>query len=154
MTRRYTAGPRHPDVTNYRAGVTVMDVLSDGLVHVALDLLDDPSAERNSRVDLGDLNELVESIRALGVLEPIGVRPALAGRYVVLFGSRRVAAGRLAGLETIPATVRLEADAASGAFGAPCTSTVGGRPVTACSNARSRLSERKRRACCEPRSSC
>jgi ParB/RepB/Spo0J family partition protein len=90
-----------------------MDVLSDGLVHVALDLLDDPSAAHNSRVDLGDLDELVDSVRALGVLEPIGVRPANNGRYVVLFGSRRLAAARLAGLDTIPVTVRPEADAAS-----------------------------------------
>ncbi|HEY1298128.1 MAG TPA: ParB/RepB/Spo0J family partition protein [Chloroflexota bacterium] len=90
-----------------------MDVLSDALVHVALELLDEPVAERNSRIDLGDLGELVESIRALGVLEPIGVRPTAGGRYVLLFGSRRVAAARLAGLDTIPATVRLEADAAS-----------------------------------------
>ena len=43
----------------------------------------------------------------MGVVEPIVVRPASAGRYHVIAGERRCAASRRLGLETIPAVVRL-----------------------------------------------
>lgn len=47
---------------------------------------------------------LIASVRDLGVLEPIGVRPNGHG-YAVLYGRRRIKAARAAGLETIPAMV-------------------------------------------------
>ncbi|MBI3944353.1 MAG: ParB/RepB/Spo0J family partition protein [Armatimonadetes bacterium] len=49
--------------------------------------------------------ELVASIRAQGVLEPILVRPAAEGRYQIIAGERRYRAAREAGLTTIPALV-------------------------------------------------
>jgi ParB family chromosome partitioning protein len=53
--------------------------------------------------------ELVESVRAQGVLEPILVRAAEAGRYQIIAGERRYRAACEAGLPTIPARV-LEID--------------------------------------------
>jgi ParB family transcriptional regulator, chromosome partitioning protein len=53
------------------------------------------------------LDELADSIRANGVLQPILVRPAKEqGRYVLILGERRLHASRKAGRTLIPAIVR------------------------------------------------
>ncbi|MDR7383312.1 ParB/RepB/Spo0J family partition protein [Promicromonospora iranensis] len=58
--------------------------------------------------DEGDLDELVESIREIGVLQPIVVRPDKAnpGEYELIMGERRWRATQAAELATIPAIVR------------------------------------------------
>ena len=53
----------------------------------------------------GSLEELAQSIRERGVLEPIVVRPK-DGKFEIVMGERRYRATRLAGLTTIPAIVR------------------------------------------------
>ncbi len=55
--------------------------------------------------DDDDLTELVGSIREVGVLQPVVVRPADDG-YELVMGERRWRASQQAGLETIPAIVR------------------------------------------------
>jgi ParB family transcriptional regulator, chromosome partitioning protein len=53
------------------------------------------------------LNELANSIKENGVLQPVVVRPAEeAGRYILVLGERRLRASKIAGKETIPAIVR------------------------------------------------
>ncbi len=52
---------------------------------------------------------LAESIKAQGLIQPVVVRPRLAGGYELIAGERRWRAAREAGLETVPAVVR-EAD--------------------------------------------
>ena len=53
------------------------------------------------------MEELAESIKANGVVQPIMVRPAdEEGRYVLIMGERRLHASKLAGKTTIPAMVR------------------------------------------------
>ncbi len=53
------------------------------------------------------LEELADSIKANGVVQPIVVRPAEEdGRYILVLGERRLHASKLAGRETIPAIVR------------------------------------------------
>ena len=55
------------------------------------------------RVEIGDLAELVESIRAVGVLEPILVRPAeIGGRFMIISGERRYRASLQVGLLELP----------------------------------------------------
>ena len=55
------------------------------------------------RKDLGDLSDLVASIREKGVLEPILVRPSdVGGRYMIVSGERRYRASIEAGLAEIP----------------------------------------------------
>jgi ParB family chromosome partitioning protein len=71
---------------------------------VSLDLIDiDPT---NVRADLGELEELAESIKQHGVLQPVTLRPTENGRYAPTIGNRRCAAARLAELETVPAMIR------------------------------------------------
>ena len=55
------------------------------------------------------LEELSNSIRAVGVLQPIVIRP-VEGRFQIIMGERRVRAARMAGLTTIPAVVRVTED--------------------------------------------
>ncbi|MFT3876436.1 MAG: ParB/RepB/Spo0J family partition protein [Propioniciclava sp.] len=59
--------------------------------------------------DEDDLGELVESIREVGLLQPVVVRRVGDG-YELVMGERRLRATRRAGLATIPAIVRDTAD--------------------------------------------
>lgn len=60
--------------------------------------------------DEDDLRELSESIREVGVLQPIVVRRLTPGQYELVMGERRWRASKLAGLETIPAIVKTTSD--------------------------------------------
>ena len=81
------------------------------LIEVSLDDINIPPG--NHRQDLGDLNGLAESIRTIGLVQPITVRQRDAGGYELVAGQRRLAAARLAGLSTLPAVVRGYADVES-----------------------------------------
>ena len=64
-----------------------------------------------------DLDELVASIREVGVLQPIVVRPIAdaadgAAQYELVMGERRLRASKRLGLETIPAVIKNTADEA------------------------------------------
>ncbi len=52
------------------------------------------------------MEELAESIRQHGVLQPIIARPAIGGSYIIVAGERRWRAARLAGLDEVPVIVR------------------------------------------------
>ncbi len=56
------------------------------------------------------MNELVESIREVGMLQPIVVRPMGGAKFELVMGERRWRAAQQAGVETIPAIVRETAD--------------------------------------------
>jgi ParB family transcriptional regulator, chromosome partitioning protein len=56
------------------------------------------------------MNELVESIREVGMLQPIVVRPMGGARFELVMGERRWRAAQQAQVETIPAIVRETAD--------------------------------------------
>jgi ParB family transcriptional regulator, chromosome partitioning protein len=62
----------------------------------------------NPRVvfDADELAELVGSIREVGLLQPVVVRPVGEDRYELIMGERRWRAAQEAGLATIPAIVR------------------------------------------------
>lgn len=60
----------------------------------------DPNPQQ-ARSELGDLNELVASIKSKGILEPILVRPK-NNRYEIIAGERRLIASKKAGLMEIP----------------------------------------------------
>ncbi len=62
-----------------------------------------------TRMDEGALNELAESIRSQGIMQPILVRPLAgkdAGKYEIIAGERRFRAAQLAGLAEVPVLVR------------------------------------------------
>ncbi|HTX45662.1 MAG TPA: ParB/RepB/Spo0J family partition protein [Solirubrobacteraceae bacterium] len=63
--------------------------------------------------DEDSLIALAGSIRERGVLQPVLVRPLLAGRYELVAGERRWRAAKLAELERVPAIVRTHGDSES-----------------------------------------
>ena len=62
-----------------------------------------------TRMDEGALNDLAESIRTQGIMQPILVRPLSGkptGSYEIIAGERRFRAAQLAGLKEVPVLVR------------------------------------------------
>ena len=60
--------------------------------------------------DEESLNELSDSIRELGVIQPITVRRIKKNKYELISGERRLRASKMAGLSQIPAYIRLADD--------------------------------------------
>lgn len=56
------------------------------------------------------LNELADSIRSLGIVQPITLREMENNRYQIIAGERRWRASQIAGLTTIPAYIRTADD--------------------------------------------
>ena len=93
------------------AGEAVQASASSGLFpNLPLDTVYSGPHQPRRAVDPGALEELAQSIRAQGVIEPIIVRPRESGGYEIVAGERRWRAAQLAGLETIPAVVRRISD--------------------------------------------
>jgi ParB family transcriptional regulator, chromosome partitioning protein len=79
----------------------------EALHQISLDHLErNPYQTRTVSLDPAALNELAASIQAVGVLQPIVVRPVAGGRYQVIAGERRCEAARMLHHQTIPAVVR------------------------------------------------
>src|SRR5215213_11580039 len=76
---------------------------------LSLDQIDPNPRQPRGSFDEEPLQELTASIEAVGVLQPIVVRPS-GERYQIVMGERRVRAARTAGLERIPAIVRTTED--------------------------------------------
>ena len=76
---------------------------------IALDLIDDPVVPMRKDITNESVEELVASIRQVGILEPIILR-AVNGRYEVIAGHRRTYAARLADLVEVPSILRSATD--------------------------------------------
>ncbi|MEH6648823.1 MAG: ParB/RepB/Spo0J family partition protein [Motiliproteus sp.] len=79
---------------------------SDGLQVISLDKIQRGIYQPRRDMDQRALEELANSIRAQGVIQPIVVRPVDMGRYEIIAGERRWRAAQLAGLTEIPTTIR------------------------------------------------
>ena len=80
---------------------------TDEIHQLALDQLEhNPYQTRTLTLDPAALSELAASIKSVGVVQPIVVRPVSGGRYQVIAGERRWEASRSLGHTTIPAIVR------------------------------------------------
>ncbi len=84
---------------------------SDGMRSVSflelpLDAISVNPYQPRDKFDQAALNVLTESIREVGVLQPVLVRPSEDGKYELIAGERRCRAARQAGLDRIPAVVR------------------------------------------------
>jgi ParB family chromosome partitioning protein len=60
-----------------------------------------------TKEEVDSLQELSDSIKAQGVIQPVTVRPGKDGRYILITGERRMRASTMAGKTTIPAIVRV-----------------------------------------------
>lgn len=64
-----------------------------------------PAAD-NPRKNLGDLVDMAASIKAIGIVEPLVVRPLEDAGYMIVCGHRRHAAAIKAGIDRVPCVVR------------------------------------------------
>jgi ParB family chromosome partitioning protein len=78
----------------------------DSVRQIALDHIDNNPHQTRIEFNKEALEELAESIRVTGLIQPIVVRPGESGRYILVLGERRCRASKLAGKATIPAIVR------------------------------------------------
>jgi len=76
------------------------------LQHLPLELIQRGKYQPRRDMDPVALEELAQSIRTQGVMQPIVVRPIGGQRYEIIAGERRWRASQQAGLEKIPAIVR------------------------------------------------
>ena len=76
---------------------------------IALSLITPNPKQPRTDFDEDALEELADSIRTLGLIQPITVRKEDDSRYIIISGERRWRASQKAGLETVPVFIR-EAD--------------------------------------------
>lgn len=76
------------------------------VVNLPIDALELPQRDVRYHLDEEALLELADSIKRLGVLNPIIVRPLENGKYEIVAGRRRYLASRIAGLEKVPCIIR------------------------------------------------
>lgn len=89
----------------------------ESLRNIPIDLLQRGKFQPRTRMDKHALSELADSIRAQGVVQPIVVRELGTGNYEIIAGERRWRAAQMAGLDSVPATVRKVPDEAAVAIG-------------------------------------
>ncbi|MFZ0957890.1 MAG: ParB/RepB/Spo0J family partition protein [Candidatus Sulfotelmatobacter sp.] len=77
------------------------------VVNLAIDDIDKNPYQTRYGMDEESLEELAESIRINGVVQPVVVRPAeKEGRYILILGQRRCLASKMAEKTTVPALVK------------------------------------------------
>ena len=76
------------------------------LRELPIDLIQRGKYQPRRDIESDALQELADSIKAQGVMQPIIVRPISDSRFEIIAGERRWRASQLAGLDSIPAVVR------------------------------------------------
>ena len=83
------------------------------LRHLPVELMQRGRYQPRKDMSADALEELAESIRAQGVMQPIVVRPLGDNRYEIIAGERRWRAAQMAELDSIPAVIREVPDEAA-----------------------------------------
>ncbi len=84
---------------------------SAGVTQLPVSAIGRNPRQPRTRLDPTELDELANSIREHGVIQPLIVaQSAYPGQYTLIAGERRLEAARLAGLPTIPALIREATD--------------------------------------------
>ena len=80
--------------------------LNDSLQNFPLDLIQPGKYQPRMDMSQESLEELADSIRSQGLVQPIVVRPIEGGHYEIIAGERRWRASKLAGLESVPVLIK------------------------------------------------
>mgnify|MGYP003109247525 FL=1 len=83
------------------------------LKDLPVDLIQRGKYQPRRDIDPESLQELADSIRAQGIMQPIVVRPIGERKYEIIAGERRWRAAQLAGLDQVPAVIRDVSDEAA-----------------------------------------
>lgn len=102
-----TAKARMPSLSALSAigGAALQGAKDSGPTLLPLDKIEEDASQPRTHFDPKELDELAASIRAHGVLQPIGVVKGDADTYRIVFGARRWRAARIAALQVIPAII-------------------------------------------------
>ena len=92
-----------PEVISIRAEAMPANMVAN----IAIELIEKNPYQTRYVFDEEMLQELRDSIKEHGVVQPVVVRPGEEeGRYILVLGERRLRASKMAGKDTIPALVR------------------------------------------------
>lgn len=86
------------------------DIVKTGIFEIPLDRIQVNPFQPRSHFDKDALQELAESIKVQGIIQPITVRKLDTNEYQLISGERRFQASKIAGLTQIPAYVRTAND--------------------------------------------
>lgn len=84
--------------------------LSNAVANISTDHIEVNPFQPRKEFDETALNELSESLRVHGLIQPITVRRMSENQYQLISGERRFRASKLAGLKEIPAYIRIAND--------------------------------------------
>jgi ParB family chromosome partitioning protein len=103
------------DVVNQRherteRQVEVQESVTDGISEINIDDIQANPGQPRTHFDEETLHELAESIKTVGLIQPVTVREIKKGRYEIISGERRFRASKLAGLSSIPVYIRTADD--------------------------------------------
>ena len=76
------------------------------ILRIPVDMIEPNPFQPRMSFDQDALEELAESIRTLGLIQPITVRRKPEGRFQIISGERRFRASQLVGMDMIPAYIR------------------------------------------------
>jgi ParB family chromosome partitioning protein len=104
------AGRGLTDVTEGRGGSGPEGLIAARYAEIELESIRPNPRQPRQVFDEEAMNELVHSIREIGLLQPVVVRPLGGDQYELVAGERRLRAARLAGMTEIPSIIRETAD--------------------------------------------
>ena len=105
LEQLFNSEPLNLDTLNNYEREIVETTNKSDILEINLDEIRSNPHQPREYFDEEALNELAESIKDHGIIEPIIVKKSIRG-YDLVAGERRTKAARIAGLETIPAIVR------------------------------------------------
>ena len=85
------------------------DKFVGNIMEVSLEDIDPNTTQPRTYFDEKALNDLAQSIKSLGVIQPITLRKE-GNRFEIISGERRFRASKIAGLKSVPAYIRLVND--------------------------------------------
>ncbi len=92
-----------------RNNIVEHSITSELVNEIDLEKIDINPFQPRTTFDAESLNELSESIKRLGIIQPITVR-SIDGKYQLISGERRLRAAKIAGMKKIPAYIRTADD--------------------------------------------
>lgn len=84
--------------------------VAGAVAELNIDFIEANPFQPRTDFDNNALNELAESIKIQGVIQPVTVRKMGRDKYQLISGERRLRASKLAGLKTIPVYIRVAND--------------------------------------------
>lgn len=91
-------------------GQDTVKALSSGILEVPLEWISVNPHQPRKSFDEATIGQLADSIRVHGIIQPLTLRRLSAEEYQIISGERRFRAAKLAGLEAVPAYIRLADD--------------------------------------------